>query len=127
MRAGAAGGGLEVVLRTPGCSGESWFSLLPALLLPMHTNRAQESEIPTRHTSHCKDWPVVSGEFSPSLAPSLPSVKGAGWFPVSQTSVQLELTLGSGLTGGYAQGWRRFLRNKLLSSLEPEAWLPDQL
>lgn len=87
---------------TPGCSGEPWSSLLPALLLPAHTNRAQESESPTYHTGHCKDWPVVSGEFLPSLAPGLPSVKWAGWFPVSQTSVQLELPLGSGLTGGYA-------------------------
>ena len=72
---------------TPGCSGESWFSLLPALLLPVHTNRAQESELPTCPTGHCEDWPVVSGEFPPSPAPSLPSVKREGWFPVSQTSV----------------------------------------
>ena len=72
---------------TPGCSGESWFSLLPAPLLPVHTNRAQESEVPTCHTGHCKGWPVVSGELPPSLAPSLPSVKREGCFPVSQTSV----------------------------------------
>ena len=69
---------------------------------------------------------MVSGEFLPSLAPGLPSVKRAGWFPVSRTSVQLELPLGSGLPGGYAQGWD-ILKDKLFSSLEPEAWLPVQL
>lgn len=94
VRAGAAQEAWRWFLGTPGCSGESWFSLLLPYLSHAH-QQGPGPEIPTRHTSHCKDWPVALWD-PRSLAPSLPSQRG-GWFQCPVTSVQLELTLGSGL------------------------------